>query len=120
MGRITAGNQNRRKRTKRLPPVLLARDLAMATKQNLLGLVDLGREIGRPALVGMQFLHQRPVRPLDLSSFSPRRHAKDLVGLILGHLAASRRPLLVSLPRRRTFLRVLTPAGVTAVEISGQ
>ena len=64
----------------------------MATKQHLLGLVDLGREIGRPPLVGMKFLHQRAVSPPDVLGARPRRHAKDLIGLLLGHFAAARRP----------------------------
>ena len=37
----------------------------MASQQNFLGLIDLGREIGRAPLVGMEFLHQRAVRPAD-------------------------------------------------------
>jgi hypothetical protein len=60
------------------------------------------------------------VRPFDLRGLRPRRHAKDLIGLLLGHFAAPRRPLPRFLPRRRTLLRVLTPAGLPAVKISCQ
>ncbi len=42
---------------------------AMAAQKNVFGLVDPGREIRRPPLVGMQFLHQRAVRARD----RPRR-----------------------------------------------
>jgi len=33
----------------------------MASKQNFLGLIDTGREIRRPPLVGMQFLYEGAV-----------------------------------------------------------
>src|ERR1044071_6566521 len=39
------------------------RVLATAAEQNFLSLVDLGGEIRRAPLVGMQFLHQGSVRP---------------------------------------------------------
>src|SRR6187397_318255 len=105
---MRAGNENRRKRTKRLPSVL-----PVPPHEDLLGLVDLGRKVGRPALVGMQFLHQGTVRPADVLFARRRRHAKNLAGLLLGHLAATPR----GGPRRRTVLRVLTPAGLPAIEI---
>src|SRR6185436_16674148 len=100
---MRAENQNRRKRTKKLPPALFA---GTASQQHLFGLVDLGREIGRAPLVGMQLLHQRAVGALDLGGVRPRRHAKDLVSLLLGHLAATPRRLTGVIPRRRTTLRV--------------
>jgi hypothetical protein len=113
---MRAENQNRRKRNKRLPSVLLAEGLPMLSQQNLFGLVDLRGEVGRAPLIGMQLLHQRAVRPADVLFARPRRKAKNLIGLLLGHLAATAR----SGPRRRTLLRVLTPAGLPAVKISGQ
>src|SRR5262245_7288054 len=106
---MRAENQNRRKRTKRLPPVLLAGGLPM-TQQNLLGLVDLRREVGRPSLVGMQLHHQGSVSPADVLFGGPGRKAKNLIGLLFGHLAGPAGRLPASLPRRRTLLRVLTPA----------
>ena len=86
----------------------------MATKKNVLGLIDTGREIRRPPLVGMQFLHQGPVRARDLLGARAGRNAKDLIGLLLSHFAGG------SIPRARTriSLRVLTPAGRPAVKIS--
>ena len=88
----------------------------MAAKKNLLGFIDLGREVRRPPLVGMQFLHQRPVGPADLFGARSHFHAKDLIGLLLRHFSGARHPVA----RRRTTLRVLTPGGLPAVKISGQ
>ena len=88
----------------------------MAAKQNVLGLIDAGREIRRPPLVGMKFLHESPVRAADLLRARPRLKAKDLISLLFGHFSGSRR---ADLPRRRTRLRVLTPAGTPAVKIRG-
>ena len=89
----------------------------MAAKKNVLGFVDASREIRRPPLVGMQFLHQRPVRAADFFRARSRLQAKDLIGLLFGHFAARRRS---SRPRCRVTLRVLTPTGVPAVEIRGE
>ena len=64
---------------------------SMAAQKNFLGLVDLGREIGRAALVGVELLHQRAVRRGRCPRRSrPRAHAKDLIGLLLRHFAAPR------------------------------
>ena len=89
----------------------------MATKKNFLGLVDAGRQIRRAPLVGMQFLHESPVRPPDGGGIGARLQAKDLIGFLFGHFAAVRRS---SLPRVRTTLIVRTPSGLPAVKISHQ
>ena len=89
----------------------------MRAKQSILGLVYTGGEIRRPPLVGMQFLHERPVGTSDFLRTRPRLKAKDLISLLLRHFAGTRR---ASLPRRRTSLRVFTPAGVAAVKLSHQ
>ncbi len=71
----------------------------MAAKQNLLGLVDTGREIGRSPLVGMEFLHQRAVRAPDGIGARARLQAKDLIGLLFRHFSATtpqRRPAVAS------------------------
>ena len=87
----------------------------MAPEKNVLGFVDAGRKIRRPPLVGMEFLHQRPVGTSDLLGAGSRLHAKDLIRLLFRHFAAApRRP---SRPRCRVILRVLTPVGRPAVEI---
>ena len=89
----------------------------MAAKKNVLGLIDAGREIRRPPLVGMQFLHEGAVGTSDFLSTRPRLKAKDLIGLLLGHFAGTRRS---TLPRVRSVVRVFTPAGAPAVQISHQ
>ena len=87
----------------------------MAAKKNVLGLIDAGRKIRRPPLVGMQFLHQGPVRPADLFGVRPGLNAKDLISLLFSHFAAARRPRPAA--RCRITLRVLTPTGRPAVKI---
>ena len=51
----------------------------MRAKQSILGLVYTGGEVRRPPLIGMQFLHERAVRPADLVAPRPRLQAKDLI-----------------------------------------
>jgi hypothetical protein len=65
----------------------------------------------------MQLLHERMVSPADLLRARPRLKAKDLIGLLFRHFAGIRRS---ALPRRRTGLRVLTPAGIPAIEIRSE
>ncbi len=89
----------------------------MATQKDVLGLIDAGREVRRPPLVGMQFLHQSPVGPADLLATRPGLKAKDLISLLRRHWPGSRR---ASLPRCRIGLRVLTPSGLPAVKIRCQ
>ena len=55
---------------------------AMAAKQNFLGLINSGGEIGRSPLVRMQLLHQRAVRVGDGIGARAGFHAKDLIGLL--------------------------------------
>ena len=87
----------------------------MRTKQNFLGLVYTGGEVRRPPLVGMQFLHERAVRPADLVAPRPRLQAKDLIGLLVRHFTTRRR---AALPPCSIALRVLTPGGKPAVQIT--
>ena len=88
----------------------------MRAKQNLFGLVHSGREVRRPPLVGMQFLHDGPVGARDLVSPRSGLKAKDLIGLLFRHFAAGRG----AAPRRRVLLRVFTPTGIPAVKIRDQ
>ncbi len=90
----------------------------MAAEKNVLGFIDASRKIRRPPLVGMQFLHQGAVGAPDVLGARPRLHAKDLIGLLFRHFAAA--PRRAARPRCRVTLRVLTPAGLAAVEISHQ
>lgn len=87
----------------------------MAAKKNFLGLVDAGREIRRPPLVGVQFLHERAVGSPDVRIGSARFKPQDLMRLFFGHRAMARR---LSAPKTRIFIDVFTPAGNPAVEIS--
>ena len=87
----------------------------MAAHKHLRGFIHAGREIRRPPLVGMQFLHERAVGAPDVLRARPRLHAKDLLGLLLRHFAAAPRPAVRA--RCRVTLRVFTPAGLPAVEI---
>ena len=89
----------------------------MRAKQSILGLVYTGGEVRRAPLVGMQFLHERAVRPTDLVAPRPRLQAKDLIGLLRRHFAGRHR---AALPPCRVALRVLTPSGKPAVQIRHQ
>ncbi len=91
----------------------------MAAKQNILGLIDAGRKIRRPPLVGMQFLHEGSVSAADLLRARAGLKAKDLISLLFSHFAAGR-GAASPLPRCRITLRVFTPAGLPAVKIRHQ
>lgn len=88
----------------------------MAAEQDFLGFVDPSRKVRRPPLVGMEFLHESPVRRADLVDARPRLHPKDLVSFLLGHRVGGSRSL--ARPRCRVLLEVFTPAGKPAVQIS--
>ena len=88
----------------------------MAAKKHVLGLIDAGREVRRPPLVGMQFLHERPVGLSDVLRAGPRLKAKDLIGLLFRHFAARRS----ALPRVRTALRVFAPSGAAGIAGMGE
>ena len=91
----------------------------MAAKQSILGLIDAGREVRRPPLVGMQFLHEGSVSAADLLSARSGLKAKDLISLLFRHFSAGR-GAVVAAPRCRITLRVFTPAGLPAVKIRHQ
>ena len=88
----------------------------MSARKNVLGFIDAGRKVRRAPLVGMQFLHESPVRTTDVVDARARRQAQDLIGLLLRHFAGAPRPR----HRCRTALRVLSPRGVAAVKIRHQ
>jgi len=90
----------------------------MAAKQNILGLVDAGREIRRPPLVGMQFLHEGAVGAANLVGARSGLKAKDLISLLFRHFAGRRSVTPVT--RCRITLRVFTPTGLPAVKIRHQ
>ena len=88
----------------------------MSAKQSVLGRVDARREVRRPPLVGMEFLHQPAMGLADGISRRPRLQAKDLIGLLVRHFAVRRSAAIVA-PPCRIALRVLTPGGKPAVQI---
>ena len=85
----------------------------MRAKQSVLGLIDPSRQVRRPPLVGMQFLHQGAVGTPDIVTTRTRLQAKDLIGLLVRHFAGGRE----AAPRCRVALRVFGPRGIAAVKI---
>ena len=94
----------------------------VASHQDVLGFIDASGEVGRAAVVWMQFLHQVSVRPRYLVRRRAFLEAKYLIGLVLGNRIAPAR--LASGARSPAAPRVLltlscaTPSGKAAVEIS--
>ena len=87
---------------------------AMFVDQPILGLVDLGGEKRRAPHVGMHGLHEPAMGFANLGLRGAWAKAENLMGLLVGHRARSRR---AALPRCRVVLRVLTPEGHPAVQI---
>src|ERR687885_2496223 len=86
----------------------------MLSKQDILGLVDAGRKIGRASLVRVDALHERAMGLPDFRLPGARPKAKDLIGFLLRQRARARR---AARPRCRIALQVFTPAGLPAVQI---
>src|SRR5947209_19542708 len=66
----------------------------MASQEYLFGLVDSRGKIRRPPVVGMQFLHQRPMRPRDIVARRAFAKPQDFIGFLLRHLPRAPRPPL--------------------------
>ena len=93
----------------------------MIAKKSVLGLVHTGSEVRRAPLVGMKFLHEPTVRTADLIAPRTRLQAKDLISLLRRHFSARRRTaILASTPACPLALRVLTPGGKPAIQITFQ
>ena len=91
----------------------------MIAKKSVLGLVHTGGEVRRAPLVGMKFLHKAPVSPADVVAPRTGLQAKDLISLLRRHFAARRRTaILAATPACPCALRVLTPGGKPAVQIT--
>ena len=91
----------------------------MSAHQDGLGFIDLGGKSRRPPVVGMQFLHERAMRPRDLFARGAFRKPQDLISFILGH--GSREtlaPVPTPAPRVAVVIACRTPTGKAAVEIS--
>jgi hypothetical protein len=78
--------------------------------QYILHLVAAGREIRRPPLVGMNFLHERR---LATRSSPASQRSLGLVKLLVDRFARPQRDF----PRRSIALRVFTPSGRPAVRM---
>ena len=87
----------------------------MRPDESVFGLVDFRSQKGRTAQVGMDRLHDPPVRVADLRFAGAGLKAKNLVSLLLCHRARSRR---AAMPRCRVSLQVFTPDRVPALPIS--
>ena len=80
----------------------------MTSHQNIFGLVDTRGEIRRPPVVGMQFLHERPVRTRDILTRRAFPKPQDFIRFLLRHLPPRRdRP---SLPAARRRVASASPA----------
>jgi hypothetical protein len=87
----------------------------MSAQQDFSRLVDASREVRRPSLVRMEFLHQRPVRFSDLVEARTRLKPQDLIGFLFRHYARMR---MGARPRVTISMSVFTPAGKPAIKIS--
>ena len=86
-----------------------------APQQNLFGFIDAGRQIRRTPVVGMEFLHQRAMRPHHVVTRRSFPKAEDLVRLFLGQARPT--PAATVAPRVTVRVTCLTPAGKPAVQI---
>src|SRR5262249_51410611 len=66
----------------RMGAALARPTVSPSAEQQVLGLIDLGCEVGRAAMVGMVLLHEAAVGLLDLLAASPGRKPEDFVGLL--------------------------------------
>ena len=90
----------------------------MTFEKKISSFINPGREIRRAPLVGMDFLHERPMRLTDVIGTRPRLHPKDLVSFLLRHRVTARTASSLARPRCRVLIDVFTPSGKPAVEIS--
>ena len=88
----------------------------MTGKQDISGFVDPALEQDRPR-ANPHPLRQAAMRLADVRSSRSRLKTKDLIGLLVSHGARAWRS---SLPAVKVRVRVLTPAGRTAVKIRFQ
>ena len=86
----------------------------MPVQQNVTGLIDAGGEVGRPALVGVQLLHEVAIGSADRFVGGARRKAENLIGLLRRHRT---RPT-PGRARVSVSICVFTPSGEAAVQIS--
>ena len=90
------------------------RALALHLEQNVAGLVHPGGKIRRSPLIGMNFLHQLAVAPIDGLRGRAFVKAQHLIGLIFGHARAR---AMLGTPRISVSLMCFTPGGRPAVKM---
>lgn len=89
----------------------------MATHEYVFGFVDAGSQGRRPPVIGMEFLHERAMRPRNIFPRGALLKPQNFVSFVLGHRRRSA-ALPPIAPRIAISLTCRTPAGKTAVEIS--
>ena len=87
----------------------------MLPDQSVFRFIDLRRQEGRAADVGMDRLDEPAMRLPNFRFPGPGLKPQDLVGLLMCHRARARR---AGMPRVSIKLSVFTPAGQPAVQIS--
>jgi len=82
-------------------------------QQHIAGAVDLGRQIVRAAVIGVQFDHQPAMRLLDRFGVGAGREPEDGISLLDGHVAA-RRPSATARAAGALAGELVAPIGVEA------
>ena len=90
----------------------------MPAKKCFLSSVDLGREIRRPALVGMQFFYKGAVSTSNLFRGCAGLNSKDLIGLLFCHFSVAAN--VTSVFPSIIISRVFTPVRFSPIQISGE
>ena len=91
----------------------------MTSHQDFFSLIHPGGESRRPPLVGVQFLHERAMRPRNVVARSAFLKSQDFISFIFRHRTALTRPVARP-PRVTVAIRCFTPSGKSAVKIDFQ
>jgi hypothetical protein len=84
----------------------------MVSARRILRFIDVGSEVRRRPLVGMDFLHERGI----MARISPTTHeAKGLIARFVGQFVKSQSHQTA--PRCNVSLHVLGPSGLPAVKV---
>jgi hypothetical protein len=84
----------------------------MITARRILRFIDVGNEVRRRPLVGMEFLHE----PGIMARIPPTTHeTKGLIARFVGQFVKSQSHQIA--PRRNVSLHVLGPSGLPAVKV---
>jgi hypothetical protein len=90
-----------------------------SAQQDILGLVDPRREVGRPSKVWMKFLHQITMGSRDFGGASAFFQPENFIGFILGNRrsAAAARLARLTAPRVKVRIACRAPSGKAAIQI---